>query len=328
MLKSAGESICKDERDRYRDVVFCGSPKPRLRVPHRKMPVVRRATWAAPADSVQEDVLPPRVAELFHVLLEPAGLRTSDYRAGPLLRRLPACLRALRAASVDEAMVAAQRDPNLASRALDALIIGVTSLYRDQQVFDTLRYRMLPELLDSVRSEGRDGLDVWSVACSDGAELRTVAALLDEAGALEQSRLCGTDCRPGAIEAAKRARYAMGAVRAMPLELMSRHFRLRHGFFEPSGPLASYSFDWRVQDVLSADCPDVPRWDLILCRNIAIYLTASAAGELWRRMAAGLRPGGVLVLGKAERPAGSGWVMVAPCIYRKRAPRGPKVIQG
>ncbi len=43
-------------------------------------------------------------------------------------------------------------------------------------------------------------------------------------------------------------------------------------------------------------------WDLILCRNVAIYLSAGASTRLWQNIAKSLRPGGVLVPGKAERP--------------------------
>ena len=47
-------------------------------------------------------------------------------------------------------------------------------------------------------------------------------------------------------------------------------------------------------------------WDVILCRNLAIYLTPSASAALFTRLAAALVPGGHLVVGKAERPP-AGW---------------------
>jgi chemotaxis protein methyltransferase CheR len=57
---------------------------------------------------------------------------------------------------------------------------------------------------------------------------------------------------------------------------------------------------------------------MILCRNLSIYLQPSAAGRIWSRLAAALKPGGFLVLGKAERPYGAvGLRSVAPCVYRR-----------
>jgi chemotaxis methyl-accepting protein methylase len=67
---------------------------------------------------------------------------------------------------------------------------------------------------------------------------------------------------------------------------------------------------------LSTDEPG--HWDLILCRNLGMYLKADLAGQLWNRLARALRPGGWLVLGKAERPMGASILSaVSPCLYRR-----------
>ena len=59
------------------------------------------------------------------------------------------------------------------------------------------------------------------------------------------------------------------------------------------------------------------QWDVILCRNMAMYLAPEAAAALWRNLDSLLRPGGILVLGKAERPTGTRLSMIAPCVYRR-----------
>ena len=57
---------------------------------------------------------------------------------------------------------------------------------------------------------------------------------------------------------------------------------------------------------------------MILCRNMGMYLRPEAAGHLWQQLEKSLRPGGLLVLGKAERPTGTRWLSpVAPCVYRR-----------
>jgi chemotaxis protein methyltransferase CheR/two-component system CheB/CheR fusion protein len=58
---------------------------------------------------------------------------------------------------------------------------------------------------------------------------------------------------------------------------------------------------------------------LIACRNFAIYLQHPAAARLWRRLHSSLRPGGLLLTGKAERPT-SGFLRAGPCLYRKASP--------
>jgi chemotaxis methyl-accepting protein methylase len=58
-------------------------------------------------------------------------------------------------------------------------------------------------------------------------------------------------------------------------------------------------------------------WDLILCRNLAIYLEPVAAEVLWMRLAEAIAPGGYLIVGKAEKPRVSSLRRVAPSIYCK-----------
>ena len=48
-----------------------------------------------------------------------------------------------------------------------------------------------------------------------------------------------------------------------------------------------------------------------------MYLRPESASQLWRRLYAALRPGGVLVLGKAERPAGVPLQCLHPCIFHR-----------
>jgi chemotaxis protein methyltransferase CheR/two-component system CheB/CheR fusion protein len=57
---------------------------------------------------------------------------------------------------------------------------------------------------------------------------------------------------------------------------------------------------------------------LVLCRNLSIYLQPRASTELWRQLEAAVRPGGVLVLGKAERPGCTRrFAPLGPCLYRR-----------
>jgi chemotaxis methyl-accepting protein methylase len=59
-------------------------------------------------------------------------------------------------------------------------------------------------------------------------------------------------------------------------------------------------------------------WDLIICRNVAIYFTPAVAARVYQSLARALRPGGVLMVGKAEQPAAATPLRpLASCIYRR-----------
>jgi chemotaxis methyl-accepting protein methylase len=251
------------------------------------------------------------------------GLSVRHYKPETLARRLPACLRALRASSLAHARSVLQRNPHLAWEAVGALLIGVTSFFRDEAVFDALRGRVLPRLLAGCA--GRRPLRVWSVGCSDGAELYSVAMLLDDLAAsgvgpgAAGCELLGTDCRPAALARAAAGVFEPEAVRGVPPRRLARYFTF-DGTHNRIAQSLRAAARWQAADALRRDDDRPGTWDLVLCRNVVIYLQAAATAALWTSLTQALRPGGVLVLGKAERPLGvRGLSMVAPCVYLKGA---------
>jgi chemotaxis protein methyltransferase CheR len=241
-------------------------------------------------------------------ILMQAGLNPLLYRTPPLVRRLPACLRALRV----ETCAAAERlladKPALVAHALESLLIGTTELFRDPAVFKELEDDVLPKLLERPTRPR-----VWSAGCSEGAELHSVAILLAKLGGLEGSQLLGSDCRREAIERAKRGVYLPGG-RELPATA-GRHWQeLADGRIAISHEIRRM-LQWEQVDVLAPRAAGA--WDLILCRNLAIYLEPIAAETLWSRLAEALAPGGVLVVGKAEKPRLSCLRRISPSIYCK-----------
>jgi chemotaxis protein methyltransferase CheR len=238
-----------------------------------------------------------------------AGLDIGRYRLSPLCRRLPACLRALRCTTLEKAMQQLEEDPAKLVAVLDALVVGVSAFFRDRMVFEHLREQVLPRLLEEQAT-----VRVWSMACSHGAELYSVAMQLAEREALSRAVLYGTDCRAAAIASAMSGECQEEVIRDIPVDLLRRFFvhRGRRYILDPSLRAATR---WEVKDAFADG--EWGTWDLILCRNLAIYLGAAAAGTLWRRISDALRRGGVLVVGKAEKPSIPSLKQIGPCTYQK-----------
>lgn len=243
-------------------------------------------------------------------LLLRVGLDVRMYRMETLNRRLVACLRLLDCDDVHEARGLLSANPRLVAPAISTLVIGVSSFFRDHSVFDRLRDVVLPELCGRGKS-----LRIWSVGCSDGQELYSVAMLLSERRVLHACHLLGTDCRSDAISRLREGVYEPAAIRSVPVELREKYFRPHSAGGQILSALRS-AVHSRAVSVLGK-CEAGP-WDLILCRNMAMYLQPDAATALWQSLERCLRPGGVLMLGKAERPAAvKGLSYIGPCLYRR-----------
>jgi chemotaxis methyl-accepting protein methylase len=287
----------------------------RRRSVHGVPPAVDSATPRHPAD----ETLSYEERSFLDWIFSGAGLDFSLYRPESLRRRLPACLRALRVPSVRKARRALQHDPSLRPTALSALLIGVTSFFRDPPVFSVLASRVLPALA------GRPGVvRAWSAGCSDGLELYSLAIVLAEFGLVGRSRLLGTDCRAEAVDHARAGLFTADAVAAVHGDWLDRYFVPSDDGTYCVRDDVRKATEWRCDNLLGDPRRDLPHsgegeggFDLILCRNVAIYLTPAAAARLWRRLYAALRPGGVLVTGKAERVSHGGLQPLAPCVFRK-----------
>ncbi len=259
---------------------------------------------------VPDSALPEEQAAFLAWLFSQAGLDARAYRSETLQRRFPSCLRSFRARSVGEVRRLLDQSPGRIQEALNAMLVGVTSFFRDPTVFEILEQEVLPALM-----KGRAGLHVWSTGCSDGAELYSLGILFAERGWLAGSYLLGTDCRPDAIRHARAGFFEPLACKNVKPELLERYLP-NDGDRRRAVAALRNALRWRVADLLQVQEPGV--WDLIICRNTIMYLRADAANLLWPKFESLLRPGGVLVLGKAERPIGTKRLTPAgPCRYRR-----------
>lgn len=253
--------------------------------------------------------LPEDERRLIQWIFSSAGLNAGHYRPAPLHRRIRACLRAIGARSCVDAQCRLIEHPQLLTAALGALLIGTTWFFRDLDVFRHLERAILPALFKTTPSPA-----IWSAGCSDGSELYSVALILSRMQRLHDCYLLGTDCRAAAIERAKAGYFFVRrsdfahANHATPLEQCPNGPRIV--------PEIRNHLHWRQMDVLA--CTDVARWDVVLCRNLTIYLEPHAANDLFARICRATRPGGYIILGNAERPpAALKLKRIAPSIYQR-----------
>ena len=297
-------------RDRFAHVGFSGrkqenAPTPPLSPKAWRDITSKLRTRARPA-------LPPTSdleSSFIRLIGSAMGLQLEEYRMAPLVRRIPACLRALRAGSLEEAVSMLHCHPELMPRALNALLIGTTEFFRDAAVFDALRDVVVPALLEQKRYPR-----VWSIACSDGPELYSVAMIFALFGNVEAGQFLGTDCRVAAVEKARRGTYPALAHPGVREPYRSMFTIAGRDDFSISPDLRD-AIGWQPGDILKDGIHGT--WDMILCRNLAIYLDPGTVNRLWMKLCDALAPGGVLIVGKAEKPCLAGLQKLRPSIYQK-----------
>jgi len=244
-------------------------------------------------------------------LFKEAGLDLYHYRLKTLKRRIGPCLRALHVSNLTDARRIVQQKPALLAAAVSTMVIGVTSFFRDgPAVWALMRNEIIPALF-----KGRYGLAIWCLGCSDGHEFYSLAMLLAEMKLLHRCHLLGTDCRLDAVKKARAGQFDAAAIKSVPPDLLSRYFVQEEACWRVV-PTIRDSIHWRRADVLTLHEPGV--WDLILCRNMTMYFSPEASASLFPRLEMSLRPGGILLLGKAERPSAACHLSsIGPCIYKR-----------
>jgi chemotaxis protein methyltransferase CheR len=300
--------------EKYLHVKFQGAASARLASIDR----LRRQARIAPTASIfarsevggHAPVLSPADQLLLDAIFARAKLHAGAYRSSALGRRIPACLRALRARSPAEAIRCLEQDEHALDLALNALLIGVTTFFRDEAVFHHLSTKALPALLRESPAPR-----VLSVGCSDGSEAYSLAMALMDLGC-ESFDICGIDCRPRAIHRARKGIYHRSTLASLSQRQAEAYLVVNEQRVQVRRAL---------RDRVQFECADAfvhvmqGPYDLIACRNFVIYLEHPAAARLWRRLHHALRPGGLLLAGKAEHPT-AGFLRAGPCLFRKAVP--------
>ncbi len=214
--------------------------------------------------------------------------------------------------------------PALAEAVIEAMTTNETSWFRDVHPFDAIRTGILPELIAA--RQGARKLAVWSAACSTGQELYSLAMMLDlqfpEIAGWDVA-LHGTDINLEVLGQAKSARYsALEVNRGLPAQYLARYFEREGASYVLAERIRSRAAFTQLNFV--GPWPVLPRFDLVLCRNVLIYFDIEVRARIVRKIRDTLAPGGYLVLGSSETSIGDvdGFTRVVfgrTTVYRKEA---------
>lgn len=240
------------------------------------------------------------------ILHDDAGISLSEAKAALVYARLAKRLRALGLSSFRDycALVSEGGAVDERQKLVAALTTNVTKFFREKHHFEHLQRTALPALVERARKGGQ--VRIWSAGCSNGQEAYSAAlvilAMVPEVLSLDV-KILATDIDPNMIAEGRVGRYSSTAVEDVPPELKKRWLRkVREDEWQVADE-AMQLVSFRELN-LFAQWPMKRPFDIIFCRNVAIYFDKTKQAELWARFAKTLLPAGYLYIGHSERITG------------------------
>jgi two-component system, chemotaxis family, CheB/CheR fusion protein len=235
---------------------------------------------------------------IFALLNERHGIDLKNYKAGTVGRRVESRVTANRLNDAEEYLELVRRDPGELDRLANAIMISVTSFFRDPEAFDALA-----EALDAylANDDGKGPLRVWVPGCATGEEPYSIAIACIEAMARAKVRrkvqIFGTDLDEDAIGRGRRGVYSYDALAGVDAEIVRK-------YFDDLGDSYQVTKDVRERLVFAKHDllrhPPFLRIDLISCRNLLIYFKPEINAQVISLFHRALKLGGLMLLGKSE----------------------------
>ncbi|MCF7790929.1 MAG: EAL domain-containing protein [Victivallales bacterium] len=238
--------------------------------------------------------------KIFKLIQERYKFDLSNYKPTTVLRRIE---RRVKTGGYDNIRDYAEEltaNSNELKTLHDDLIIGVTSFFRDEDSYQEVKIKVIPELFKIAEAQSRS-LRIWIPGCSTGEEVYSVAIIFNEF-AIEKKlpfniKIFATDIKEDYLKKAAAGLYSNEQAEKISPE------RLRK-FFEKTSKGYRITNEIRNAIVFSPHNlildPPFTNMDLISCKNLLIYLKPEIQEKLISIFRFSLNAPGYLVLGPSE----------------------------
>jgi chemotaxis protein methyltransferase CheR len=206
---------------------------------------------------------------------------------------------------------------------IDSLSTNLTSFFREEQHFDLMSDKFLPDILKTKEKNNNLRLRIWSAGCSSGQEPYSVAITLSEAVKNNKwdIKILATDISKTMLETAENGLYEEAKISGISAELRNKYFSRQtikgQKYFQAMGELKDMIIFKHLN--LMEDWPVKGPIDFIFCRNVMIYFDKPTQQKLVERFWNLLSPGGILFTGHSESLTGikHSFKYISPTVYMK-----------
>lgn len=231
------------------------------------------------------------------ILRDFCGIDFSYYKGNTIIRRLERRVSINRCGSLDEYLILLSESDKEKDALFRDLLIGVTRFFRDHEAFNTISEEVIPKLL---QQKGKS-IRIWSAGCSTGEEVYSLAMLIAEkieSMKVEvEVKIFATDIDRQALTIAGQGFYPDNIMADVDAILLNKYFnRVEGGYLVKENIRRMIVF--ATHNLLKD--PPFSKLDILICRNLFIYLKSDIQVRLLSMFYYSLSPGGYLFMGSSE----------------------------
>jgi two-component system, chemotaxis family, CheB/CheR fusion protein len=275
------------------DYILPAGDMPEALVNYLKHPFIDRTDNKDSVLTGDEDNL----TKVMMILRDHCGIDFSYYKENTIIRRIERRLSINRFERLEDYLVLLSESEKEKEILYRELLIGVTRFFRDEAAFEVITNSVLPKILET----GQKQLRIWSVACSTGEEVYSLAMIikdyLDEKNLNAEVKIFATDIDKQSLELAGQAFYPESIVSDVDQTLLAKYFVKREGGYQVSETLRKMAI-FATHDVLND--PPFSKMDMIVCRNLFIYFKPDSQSRVLNIFQMALKPSGFLFMGSSE----------------------------
>ena len=251
----------------------------------------------------------PGFAEVCQILSDFSGVDLHLYKAATLQRRVERRMTLSGQPSFKTYVAYLRETPVELERLRDDVFIHATRFFRDSEALDALRQTVLRQLAGQPAGSA---IRIWCAGCSSGEEVYSIAMLLleelGERAAQYDLKVIGTDVSESAVKQSRAAIYLESSMADVSPERRARFFEEQRRNFRVTKEVRQLCLFARHD--FTKD-PAFSKLDLVVCRNVLIYLGPTLQRRAMEHFHYALKPEGHLLLGKSESANGYGKLFAA-----------------
>lgn len=241
------------------------------------------------------------LAKILLILRDFFGTDFSYYKENTIIRRIERRISINRFNNMEEYLnflIDSDKEKEILSR---ELLIGVTHFFRDKDAFESLENNVLEKLISSNKKQ----LRIWSAGCSTGEEVYSIAILcmelIEKYRFLGEIKIFATDIDRHALDIASQGFYPDSIIAEVDTRLLQKYFTKKENGYKVNEVIRNLVV-FASHNLLKD--PPFSKLDLLVCRNLFIYLKPDIQARLLASFYYSISPNGYLFMGSSETIGG------------------------